>query len=245
MRSHANWWCRVRGLMLKYGIVGGGLLRYRKWIPKQLGDVDKQVSGDSRPMGAQHGDTAANHTQSGCCWVYIFAVRGWSNLWDLICSGLPIIPWIDCIDCINDKTCHHFPTSPGRAHLRHCPVRTRGTWLRITRGAAARSRHHQRRRRLYLVYPVLKIKHSINQTIWIYIDNFVIFCFSQVAVYHKVALVTFCHQPSDSSQTTKVGVDLSYCNIAILQFCKRWWMQLQSNSQVTSCHDRSRGQELW
>ena len=61
-----------------------GLLRYRKWVPQQLGDVDKQGSGDSRPMGARHGDTAANHTQPGCGWVCIFAVRGWSNLWDPI-----------------------------------------------------------------------------------------------------------------------------------------------------------------
>ena len=50
-----------------HGIMGrrfpdGGLLRFRKWVPQQLGDVNKQWSGDSRPMGAWHGDTAANHT---------------------------------------------------------------------------------------------------------------------------------------------------------------------------------------
>ena len=64
----------------------GGLLRYRKWVPQQLGDVNKQGSGDSRPMGARHGDTAANHTdlQSGCGRTCVFAVRVWSNLWELI-----------------------------------------------------------------------------------------------------------------------------------------------------------------
>ena len=44
------------------GIPDGGLLRYRKWVPQQRGDVNKQWSGDSRPMGAWHGDTAVNHT---------------------------------------------------------------------------------------------------------------------------------------------------------------------------------------
>ena len=39
----------------------GGLLRYRKWVPQQLGDVIKQESGDSRPMGARHSNMAANH----------------------------------------------------------------------------------------------------------------------------------------------------------------------------------------
>ena len=56
-----------------HGIMGrrfpvGGLLRYRKWVPQQLGDVNKQESGDSQPMGARHGDTSANHMDllSGC-----------------------------------------------------------------------------------------------------------------------------------------------------------------------------------
>ena len=78
-----QWWC--------HGIMGrrftdGGLVRYRKWVPQQLGDVNKQWSGDSRPMGARHGDTAANHTdlQSGCGRTCVFAVRVWSNLWELI-----------------------------------------------------------------------------------------------------------------------------------------------------------------
>ena len=41
-----------------------GLLSYRKWVPQQLGDVIKQGSGDSRPMRALHGDTAANHNST-------------------------------------------------------------------------------------------------------------------------------------------------------------------------------------
>ena len=63
-----------------------GLLIYRKWVPQKLGDVNKQGSGDSRPIGAQHGNTAANHKdlQSGCGRLCVFAVRLWSNLWDLI-----------------------------------------------------------------------------------------------------------------------------------------------------------------
>ena len=49
---------------------------------QQLGDVNKQGSGDSRPIGALHGDTAANHTdlQSGCGRLCVFAVLVWSNL---------------------------------------------------------------------------------------------------------------------------------------------------------------------
>ena len=60
----------------------GGLLRYRKRVPKQLGDVNKQGSGDSQPIGARHGDMAANHRklQSGCGQPCVFAVRLWSNL---------------------------------------------------------------------------------------------------------------------------------------------------------------------
>ena len=67
-------------------LTNGGLLRYRKWVPQQLEDVIKQGSGDSRPMGARHGNTAANHTdlQSGCGRTCVFAVRVWSNLWKLI-----------------------------------------------------------------------------------------------------------------------------------------------------------------
>ena len=83
--------CSCSHLMSRHGIMGrrfpdGGLLRYRKWVPQQLGDVNKQWSGDSRPMGARHGDTAANHTdlQSGCGRTCVFAVRVWSNLWELI-----------------------------------------------------------------------------------------------------------------------------------------------------------------
>ena len=51
-----------------------------------MGDVNKQGSGDSRPIGARHGNMAANHTelQSGCGRTCVFAVQVWSNLWDLI-----------------------------------------------------------------------------------------------------------------------------------------------------------------
>ena len=50
----------------RHGIMGRrfpdvGLLRYRKWVPQQLWDVNKQRSGDSRPIGARHSNTAANH----------------------------------------------------------------------------------------------------------------------------------------------------------------------------------------
>ena len=43
-------------------------------------------SGDSQPMGARHGDTAANHTDllSECGRTCVFSVQAWSNLWDLI-----------------------------------------------------------------------------------------------------------------------------------------------------------------
>ena len=75
----------------RHGIMGRrfpdvGLLRYRKWVPQQLWDVNKQGSGESRPMGARHGDTAANHMdlQSWCGQTCVFAVRVWLNLWDLI-----------------------------------------------------------------------------------------------------------------------------------------------------------------
>ena len=77
--------------MQYHGIMGrrfpdGGLLRYRKWVRQQLGDVNKQMSGDSQPIGARHGDTAASHTdlQSWCGRTCVFAVQVWSNLWDLI-----------------------------------------------------------------------------------------------------------------------------------------------------------------
>ena len=67
-------------------IPAGGLLRYRKRVLQQLGDVNKQGSGDSWPIGARHSDTAANHMdlQSMCGRPCVFAVRLWSNLWDLI-----------------------------------------------------------------------------------------------------------------------------------------------------------------
>ena len=47
---------------------GKEVAEIQKMSPQQLGDVNKQESGDSRPLGARHGDTAANHTdlQSRC-----------------------------------------------------------------------------------------------------------------------------------------------------------------------------------
>ena len=61
----------------QHGIMGrrfpdGGLLSYRKWVPQQLRDVIKQGSGDSRPIGVRHGDTAANHTDL----LYLLSGRG-------------------------------------------------------------------------------------------------------------------------------------------------------------------------
>ena len=85
------WIGKQGNFQLGCGIMGRrfpdeGLLRYRKWVPQQLGDVNKQESGDSRPIGARHGNTAANHTdlQSGCGRTCVFAVQVWSNLWDII-----------------------------------------------------------------------------------------------------------------------------------------------------------------
>ena len=78
-----NWeYCRDMGLVAPrpaqsacHGIMGRRLLRYRKWVPQQLGDVIKQGSGDSRPMGARHGGTAANHTDL----LYLTSRRGRKN----------------------------------------------------------------------------------------------------------------------------------------------------------------------
>ena len=50
----------------------GGLLRYRKWVPQQLGDVNEQGSGNSRPMGepitwiCSPGAVELVYLQSGC-----------------------------------------------------------------------------------------------------------------------------------------------------------------------------------
>ena len=69
--------CMEITMLWTHGIMGmrftdGGLLRYRKWVPQQL--------------GSRHGETTANHMdlQSGCGRTCVFAVRVWSNLWDLI-----------------------------------------------------------------------------------------------------------------------------------------------------------------
>ena len=62
-----------------------GVAEIHKMSPSTTGRcsrVIKQGSGDSRPMGARHGDTATNHSVVGRS---VFAVQAWSNL-------LPIIP---------------------------------------------------------------------------------------------------------------------------------------------------------
>ena len=95
----------------------GGSLRYRKWVPQQLGDVNKQESGDSRPMGARHSDTAANHTnlQSRCGRTCVFAVQAWSNLWDLILEPPS-----------------HYSMCQSDLHYMHSPSRCDVTWSRST-----------------------------------------------------------------------------------------------------------------
>ena len=59
-----------------------GVVELQKMSPPTSCRVIKQGSGDSRPIGARHGDTAANHTdlQSRCGRTCVFAVRVWSNL---------------------------------------------------------------------------------------------------------------------------------------------------------------------
>ena len=96
LKCLSNWWCNTWTVpdypeSNNHGIMGrrfpdGGLLRYRKWVPQQLEDINKQESGDSWPMGVRHGNTAANHTDllSVCGWTCVFAVQAWSNLWDLM-----------------------------------------------------------------------------------------------------------------------------------------------------------------
>ena len=61
-----------------------GVAEIQKMSPSKLGDENKQGSGDSRPIGAQHGNTATNHMDmdllSGCGRTCVFAVQAWSNL---------------------------------------------------------------------------------------------------------------------------------------------------------------------
>ena len=93
-------WCYFYSMGWSHGIMGrrfpdGRLLRYRKWVPQQLGDVNKQESGDSQPMGARHSDTAANHNSTHfLVWstgpLLIFFGR---PDWKLFLSFLPILLW--------------------------------------------------------------------------------------------------------------------------------------------------------
>ena len=69
--------CQLLMVMVTQGIMGrkladGGLLRYRKWVPQQLGDV-----ADRQPT---NGSAAQRHGSQS----HRFAVRVWSNL--CICS---------------------------------------------------------------------------------------------------------------------------------------------------------------
>ena len=56
-----------------------------RWGVAEIQKMSPSTTG-SRPIGARHGDTSANHTdlQYGCGRPCVFAVRVWSNLWDLI-----------------------------------------------------------------------------------------------------------------------------------------------------------------
>ena len=74
-RSEEHW--TLRSAPPVHGIMGrrfpdGGLLRYRKWVPQQLGDV-----ADRQPT---NGSAAQRHGSQS----HGFAVRVWSNL--CICS---------------------------------------------------------------------------------------------------------------------------------------------------------------
>ena len=59
-----------------------GVAQIWKMSPSTTENVFKDESGDSRPMGARHGDRAANHMdlQSGCGRTCVFALQAWSNL---------------------------------------------------------------------------------------------------------------------------------------------------------------------
>ena len=59
-----------------HGIMGrrfpdGGSLRYRKWVPQQQGDVNKQGSGDSRPIGGESVTTITSPSCWGTRFLYL------------------------------------------------------------------------------------------------------------------------------------------------------------------------------
>ena len=93
----------------------------KKWVPQQLGDVNKQGSGDSWPIGARHGDTATIHTdlQSGCGRSWIFAVRVWSIV------GICTICSLGVVELVRSNLAPDFPLfhgadTPVQANSRNC-----------------------------------------------------------------------------------------------------------------------------
>ena len=80
-------------------LTNGELLRYRKWVPQQLGDVMTQGSGDSRPMGARYVNMAANHNSTHFFCVFVvdqtLTVLIFFGRPDrkLFLTGVPILPW--------------------------------------------------------------------------------------------------------------------------------------------------------
>ena len=98
-------------------LTDGRLLSYRKCVPQQLGDVIKQGSGDSRPMRARHGDTAANHNPTHFFGVVDWTLTHcfWSTGWEVISkfpshsSLTPIIIFLPlpCLGLIIFNFCSH------------------------------------------------------------------------------------------------------------------------------------------
>ena len=67
-------------------LTDGGVAEIQKMSPQQLGDVIKQWSGESQPMGARHGDTAANHNSTHFFGVVDWTLTHcfWSTGWEVI-----------------------------------------------------------------------------------------------------------------------------------------------------------------
>ena len=65
----------------RWGVAEIEKLRYRKWVPQQLGDVNTQESGDSRPMQWEPGMATWQPITQICCpgvveLVYLLSRRG-------------------------------------------------------------------------------------------------------------------------------------------------------------------------
>ena len=102
------------------------LLRYRKWVPQQLGDeaVMQLPCYQTREWGQPtNGSMARRHCDT---WTYyiccrgvvdrsVFAVQAWSNLWDLI--------W---------EPPSHYSMCQSDLHYMHSPSRCDVTWSRST-----------------------------------------------------------------------------------------------------------------